>query len=153
MTRRGFLWTVTALLGIGATAALTWSVSRLAGERIGLSSAPLSVIHGLAPPRGAAVAGAGASRRDRPGVRGGAGRAGAAVTTPGGSALAPAAQPAASPPSASPPSASPPAASPAAPAGAGPLAPSPVAGSARRNGDNRDDSNGGSAASSPHRDD
>jgi len=39
-----------ALLGIAVTAALTWSISQLAGQRIGLSSEPLSMIHGLAPP-------------------------------------------------------------------------------------------------------
>jgi len=51
LTRRGFLWAFAAMLGIAVTAALTWSVSRLAGQRIGLSSEPASVIHGLAPPR------------------------------------------------------------------------------------------------------
>jgi hypothetical protein len=46
---------VIALLGIATAAALTWSVSRLAGQHIGLSSAPLSVIQGLAPPRAIAL--------------------------------------------------------------------------------------------------
>lgn len=50
MTRRGVLWAAGALLGIAVTAALTWSVSRLSGQRIGLSSQPLSVIRALAPP-------------------------------------------------------------------------------------------------------
>jgi uncharacterized membrane protein YgcG len=49
MTRRGFALAVVALLGIALTAALTWSIGRLAGQHIGLASAPLSVIHGLAP--------------------------------------------------------------------------------------------------------
>ena len=48
VTRQGLLWALAALLGIAVTAALTWSVSQLAGQRIGLSSQPLSVIHGLA---------------------------------------------------------------------------------------------------------
>ena len=51
VTRRGLLWAVAALLGIAVTAGLTWSVSRLAAEHIGLSSEPVSVIQGLAPPR------------------------------------------------------------------------------------------------------
>lgn len=38
-----------ALLGLVLTAALTWSVSRLTAQHIGLSSAPVSVIKGLAP--------------------------------------------------------------------------------------------------------
>jgi hypothetical protein len=45
------MWAAAALLGIAVTAALTWSVSHLAGQRIGLSSEPLSVNHGLAPGR------------------------------------------------------------------------------------------------------
>ena len=51
VTRRGLLWAVAALLGIAVTASLTWSVSRLAAEHIGLSSEPVSVIQALAPPR------------------------------------------------------------------------------------------------------
>jgi hypothetical protein len=57
LTRRGLLWAVAAVLGIAMTAALTWSVSRLAAEHIGLSSEPVSVIQGLAPPRREAHAG------------------------------------------------------------------------------------------------
>jgi hypothetical protein len=49
LTRRGFAYAILAMLGIAVTAALTWSVSRLAGQRIGLQSVPVSVIHGLAP--------------------------------------------------------------------------------------------------------
>ncbi len=49
MTRRGVLWAVAALLGIVLTAALTWSVSRIAGQRIGLSYVPVRVIKSLAP--------------------------------------------------------------------------------------------------------
>jgi predicted ferric reductase len=48
-TRRGFVYALVALLGIAVTAALTWSVSQLAGQRIGLQAVPVSVIHGLAP--------------------------------------------------------------------------------------------------------
>jgi hypothetical protein len=49
MTRRTALWLIAALLGILASAAVAWTASRLAGQRIGLSSAPLSVSRGLAP--------------------------------------------------------------------------------------------------------
>jgi hypothetical protein len=49
VTRRGLLWTMGALLGIALTAVLTWSVSQLAGQRIGQSSEPLSVVRPLAP--------------------------------------------------------------------------------------------------------
>ena len=51
MTRRTALWLVVALLGIVACAAVAWTASRLAGQRIGLSSAPLSAVDGLAPDR------------------------------------------------------------------------------------------------------
>lgn len=50
MTRRGFLWSVAALLGIACAAAIAWSASLLAGQHIGLSSLPLSAAGGLAPP-------------------------------------------------------------------------------------------------------
>jgi hypothetical protein len=50
LSRRGLLWAIAALLGLAVTVALTWSVSVLAGQHIGLSSAPPSVIQGLAPP-------------------------------------------------------------------------------------------------------
>ena len=49
VTRRGCAWALAALLGIAVTAGLTWSVSRLTTQRIGLSSQPSSVIRGLAP--------------------------------------------------------------------------------------------------------
>jgi hypothetical protein len=55
MTHRVFGLSVAALLGIVLTAALTWSISRLAAQHIGLASAPLSVMHGLAPPPGTRV--------------------------------------------------------------------------------------------------
>ena len=51
VTRRALLWAVAAVLGIVITAALTWSVSRLTRERIGLSAESPSVVGGLAPPR------------------------------------------------------------------------------------------------------
>ena len=50
MTRRTLIWTSAALLGIVLTAALAWSASQLAGQRIGLSSEPLSALGRLAPP-------------------------------------------------------------------------------------------------------
>ena len=43
------LWIAAALLGIVATATVAWSASRLAGTRVGLAGAPLSVTSGLAP--------------------------------------------------------------------------------------------------------
>ncbi len=50
MTRgRAALWALMALLGIVLAAALTWSVMRLAGQHIGLSSAPVAAVRGLAP--------------------------------------------------------------------------------------------------------
>lgn len=49
MTHRALLWLATALLGIVATAALAWAASQVAGQRIGLAAAPLSVQRGLAP--------------------------------------------------------------------------------------------------------
>jgi hypothetical protein len=52
MTRRALLWTAAALLGIVLSAAVAWATSRLAAQRIGLSSEPLSVLSGLAPQRG-----------------------------------------------------------------------------------------------------
>ena len=54
MTRRGFALAVLALLGITLTVALTWTIGRLAGQHIGLASAPLSVSRGLAPSAGPA---------------------------------------------------------------------------------------------------
>jgi hypothetical protein len=49
ITRRGMLWAMGAVVGIVVAVALTWSVSRLAGQRIGLSSASPSVAGGLVP--------------------------------------------------------------------------------------------------------
>lgn len=49
MTRRTIPWLIAALLGIVASAAVAWAASQLAGQRIGLSSAPPSVVRGLAP--------------------------------------------------------------------------------------------------------
>lgn len=49
MTRRTILWGFVALLGIAATATLAWTASQIAGQRIGLSSEPLSIASGLAP--------------------------------------------------------------------------------------------------------
>lgn len=45
-----------ALLGIAVSASLTWAAMRIAGQRIGIAAAPVSVIRGLAPrpaPKGA----------------------------------------------------------------------------------------------------
>lgn len=50
MTRRRILWACLAVLGVLITAAITWGTSRLAGQRIGLASEPLSVVSSLAPP-------------------------------------------------------------------------------------------------------
>jgi hypothetical protein len=49
VTNRGLLWTAAAIGGIVLTAALAWSASLLAGQRIGLASEPVSVSAGLAP--------------------------------------------------------------------------------------------------------
>ncbi len=49
MTRRSVLTILAALLGIVATAAIAWSASLLAGQRIGLASEPFSVTSHLAP--------------------------------------------------------------------------------------------------------
>lgn len=46
---RAALWALLALLGIVLAAALTWTVMRLTGVHIGLASAPVSVVRGLAP--------------------------------------------------------------------------------------------------------
>jgi hypothetical protein len=48
-TRRTAAWGLAALLGIALAAALTWSVSRLVSQRIGLQATPPSVAFGLAP--------------------------------------------------------------------------------------------------------
>jgi hypothetical protein len=49
MTRRSVMWAAAALLGIVATAAIAWTASQIAGQRIGISSEPLSVANHLAP--------------------------------------------------------------------------------------------------------
>ncbi len=49
MTRRGILTVTIAVLGLALSAALAWSASQLAGQRIGLASEPMSVARGLAP--------------------------------------------------------------------------------------------------------
>ena len=49
MTRRSLLTAAVAVLGLALSAALAWSASQLAGQRIGLASEPLSVQQGLAP--------------------------------------------------------------------------------------------------------
>jgi hypothetical protein len=50
ITRQGLGWAALAVLGIVIAVALTWSVSRLAGRRIGLSSVSPAVVGGLVPP-------------------------------------------------------------------------------------------------------
>lgn len=65
MTRRALAWAVAALLGLAVTAAMTWSVSRLTREHIGLSAEPRTLLNGLAPPSALPPGrdtGAGASR-------------------------------------------------------------------------------------------
>src|SRR5664279_4979415 len=49
MTRRSLLTAAVAVLGLALSAALAWSASQLAGQRIGLASEPLAVTQGLAP--------------------------------------------------------------------------------------------------------
>jgi uncharacterized membrane protein YgcG len=49
MSHRTFIWAAAALFGIVATATIAWSASQIAGQRIGLSSEPLSVASGLVP--------------------------------------------------------------------------------------------------------
>src|ERR1700731_1347672 len=49
VTHRSVIWGTAALLGIAATAAVAWSASQLAGQRIGLASEPLAVASTLAP--------------------------------------------------------------------------------------------------------
>jgi hypothetical protein len=49
MNRHALLWVVAAAFGIALAAVITWSASQIAGQKIGLASAPLSVQHGLAP--------------------------------------------------------------------------------------------------------
>ncbi|MDE3131643.1 MAG: hypothetical protein KGL16_10870, partial [Acidobacteriota bacterium] len=46
---RRALWALLALFGIVLAAGLSWSVVRLSGVHIGLASAPISVVRGLAP--------------------------------------------------------------------------------------------------------
>ena len=62
IARRTIAWAVVALLWVALAAALTMFVSRLAAQRIGLASEPLSMLGGLAPPR------AGPHDRDAPGT-------------------------------------------------------------------------------------
>jgi hypothetical protein len=50
ITRRGLAWAALAVLGIVIAVALAWSVSRLAGQRIGLSSVSPTVVGRLVPP-------------------------------------------------------------------------------------------------------
>lgn len=49
MTRRSVATTLAAVLGIVVSAALAWAASQLAGQRVGLSSEPLSVAAALSP--------------------------------------------------------------------------------------------------------
>lgn len=51
LNRRHVVWATVALLGLAAPAALTFSITRLTGQHIGLTAQPLSVIKGLAPAR------------------------------------------------------------------------------------------------------
>ena len=50
MSCRTLAWVTAGILGIALTAAITWEASRLASQRIGLASQPLSVTRQLAPP-------------------------------------------------------------------------------------------------------
>lgn len=107
MSARVALRVVVALAGIVVTAALTWSVQRLTGERIGLSSTPPTVIRGLAPARPRASHSRPASDRGSSSSTGAAkpsaaGAGAGTATASGGSAPASASSsaPAATPPSA-----------------------------------------------------
>lgn len=114
MTRRAAVWIVLALLGIAATAAVAWFASQLAGQRIGLSSEPLSVAAGLAPVP--ARAAAPPSRPRRPGHTRTAASAPAAAPAP---APAPATLPFGSAPSQPPVTPAPSTTSPPPPASSG----------------------------------
>lgn len=152
LTRRRVIWTVAALLGIAVTAALTWSISQLTGQRIGLSSEPLSMIQGLAPPHPT-----GRQTTTRPALRSAPGP-GATSSTPG-RVVSPAPAAPASAASAAP--ATVPAAPAAAPSTPGPVVPSVVPGAQAggqssssggvpglSGGDHRDDS--GAPSGRPH---
>jgi ATP-dependent DNA helicase RecG len=49
MTRRSVATALAAVLGIAVSAALAFAASQLAGQRVGLSSEPLSVVSTLSP--------------------------------------------------------------------------------------------------------
>ena len=131
MTRRALLWAVAALLGLAVTAAMTWSVSRLTREHIGLSAEPRTMLNGLAPPRALPPGrdtGAGAGRTtatSRPARRPSAGAGSAPVSPVAPSVATPI----------------------PAPTNLAPVRPHPS------RGDNRDDSGGGSRAGSGGPDD
>ena len=55
---------VAAVLGIAVSASLAWAASQLSGQRVGLSSEPLSVATGLSPPTHSTRPHAGSRRSD-----------------------------------------------------------------------------------------
>lgn len=148
MNRRTIAWTAAALLGIVATAAVAWTASRLAAQRIGLSAEPPSVANGLAPGR-PPVARPRASRRPRgPASANGGGAAAQTRPAPAPAPTAPGAPPTGSTgPAAT--STAPPPAPITTQAAPGSSTPSAQAGHATH----RDDSGGGSGDSGGHRDD
>lgn len=98
MSARVVLRVLVALAGIVVTAALTWSVQRLTGERIGLSSTPPTVIRGLAParprtshPRPASNRGSSSAEAPKPTAAVGPKPASGGSAPPSASATAPAA--------------------------------------------------------------
>jgi hypothetical protein len=154
LTKRGLLWAVAAMLGIAITAALTWSVSLLAGQRIGLSSEPLSLIHGLAPPRPTQPQKTTTSRHLRSSSEAGSAQA-APTHAAAPASLAPHAGTPASPPPVTAASSGPGpvASSVQAAAPAGGQSASGVGSRSSNSGDNRDDSAGQAGSSGSHRDD
>ena len=143
---RGLVWVTAALLSLAVTAALTWSVGRLTAQRIGLSSQPVSVVNGLAPP----PADASSQRPSEPAEKSPAtAPTPRSDTTTGGATLPQPTGPAQGAPP-TPTSAGPTSAGPAAQATAA-AAPSP---SPRANGgDHSDDSGGGRGQAGGGRDD
>lgn len=49
LSRRQLAWAAIALLGLAVPAVLTWSITQLTGQHIGLAAQPLSVVRSLAP--------------------------------------------------------------------------------------------------------
>ncbi|HEX5194368.1 MAG TPA: hypothetical protein VFW09_16335 [Solirubrobacteraceae bacterium] len=93
IARRTIAWAVVALLWIALAAALTLFVSRLAAQRIGLASEPLSMLGGLAPPSAGPAAKRGAAGARERGNESATDRAGADSRTSAAPAAASSASP------------------------------------------------------------